>query len=145
MNTIAKCLAEAKRIAKSATLKDQLRHLDHLAALVMADMENLQQEELWVILLTTRNDVMSIEHLYKGSLNTTIVRIAEVFRAAILTNAAAIALVHNHPSGDPTPSAEDITLTKNVIRAGKLLDIEVMDHLVVAGGTYVSMKQRGHF
>lgn len=113
------------------------------AALVLYEMSALTQEHLWVILTDTRNHVLHIEKMYKGSLNASTVRVGEVFRAAIQRNAASILVVHNHPSGDPTPSQEDITLTRALIQAGRLLDIEVLDHLVIGQGRYVSLKERG--
>jgi len=113
------------------------------AALVLYEMSALSQEHLWVILTDTRNRVMHIEKMYRGSLNASTVRVGEVFRAAIQRNAAAILVVHNHPSGDPTPSPEDITLTRALIQAGRLLDIEVLDHLVIGQGRFVSLKERG--
>ncbi len=120
-----------------------VHHPSDVAALVSYEMEGFEQEHLWVILLDTRNRVISIERLYKGSLNASTVRIAELFRPAIQRNAASIALVHNHPSGDPAPSPEDVALTRGVIQAGKLLDIDLLDHLVIGQGKYVSMKERG--
>ncbi len=113
------------------------------AALVLYEMSALTQEHLWVILTDTRNRVLHIEKMYKGSLNASTVRVGEVFRAAIQRNAASILVVHNHPSGDPTPSQEDITLTRALIQAGHLLDIEVLDHLIIGQGRYVSLKERG--
>lgn len=113
------------------------------ADLVMYEMSALEQEELWVILLDTRNRVLKIESLYRGSLNSSQVRIGEVFKAAIKRNAAAIIVVHNHPSGDPTPSPDDIALTRAVIQAGKLMDVEVLDHLIIGLGRFVSLKERG--
>ncbi len=113
------------------------------ADLVMYDMVGLVQENLWVILTDTRNRVISIEKLYQGSLNASTVRVAELFRAAIIRNAASILVVHNHPSGDPTPSPEDIALTRAVVQAGRLLDIQVLDHLVIGRKRYVSLKERG--
>jgi len=113
------------------------------ADLVMYEMAGLVQENLWVILTDTRNRVMSIEKLYQGSLNASTVRVAELFRAAIIRTAACILVVHNHPSGDPTPSPEDIALTRAVVQAGRLLDIQVLDHLVIGRGRFVSLKERG--
>jgi DNA repair protein RadC len=113
------------------------------AALVMYEMSALEQEELWVILLDTRNRLIKIEKLYRGSLNSSMVRVGEVFKTAIRNNAASVLVLHNHPSGDPAPSPEDVSLTRAVVSAGKLLDIEVLDHLVVGGGKHVSLKERG--
>jgi DNA repair protein RadC len=113
------------------------------ANLVMYEMSSLEQEELRVMLLDTRNRVMAIRPVYKGSLNSSQIRVGEVFKDAIRTNAAHVLVVHNHPSGDPSPSAEDIAITRAIVQAGKLLDIEVLDHLVIGQGRYVSLKERG--
>lgn len=113
------------------------------AALVQFDMSILEQEELWVILLDTRNRVLHIEKVYRGSVNTSQVRIGELFRAAVRRNASALVVIHNHPSGDPTPSPDDVAVTRAIVAAGKLLDIEVLDHLVIGRGRYTSLKERG--
>ncbi len=113
------------------------------AALVQFDMSVLEQEELWVILLDTRNRVLHIEKVYRGSVNTSQVRIGELFRSAVRRNAAALVVVHNHPSGDPSPSPDDVAVTRAIVAAGKLLDIEVLDHLVIGMGRYASLKERG--
>jgi DNA repair protein RadC len=112
------------------------------AELVRYEMQGLIQEQLWVILLDTRNRKISVEKVYVGSLNASMVRVGELFRAAIQRSAASIILVHNHPSGDPAPSPEDTALTRSVVQAGKLLDIEVLDHLVIGRGSFVSMKEK---
>lgn len=114
------------------------------AMLIMMDMSLLEQEELWVLLLDARNRVMDIARVYKGSLHTTVVRTAELFRPAIRHNAAGVIIAHNHPSGDPSPSPEDVRLTEQCVQAGRLVDIDVLDHLVIgASGRYVSLKERG--
>ena len=113
------------------------------AALVQLEMQALQQEHLNVILLDTRNRLIKVEPVYRGSLNLSLVRIGELFHAAIQRSAASLIMVHNHPSGDPTPSPEDVALTRSAVQAGKLLDIEVLDHLVIGYGKFVSMKERG--
>ena len=110
---------------------------------ILFDMSHLEKEELRAILLNTRNRVMRIVPVYRGSLNSTQVRVGELFREAILENAAAILIAHNHPSGDPDPSPDDVGLTSAVVQAGELLDINVLDHLVVGAGRYVSLKERG--
>ncbi len=113
------------------------------AALVQHEMSAMEQEELWVLLLDTRNQVIAIEHIYRGSLNQSQVRIAELYKSAIRRSAASLIVVHNHPSGDPTPSPDDVAITRAILQAGKLLDIEVLDHLVIGQGRWVSMKERG--
>ena len=114
-----------------------------IANLVQLDMSALEQEQLRVLLLDTKNRVMSIRPLYVGSLNQSTVRVAEIFKAAIRENCAAIAIVHNHPSGDPTPSREDIGVTQDIVAAGQLLDIEVIDHVIIGQlGRFVSLRER---
>ncbi len=113
------------------------------AALLSYEMSGLEQEHLRVILLDTRNHVLEIREVYRGSVNSAQVRIAEVFRDAVRRNATAIVVAHNHPSGDPTPSPEDIALTRALVQAGKLLDILVLDHLIIGQGRFVSLKERG--
>ncbi len=113
------------------------------AMLVQYEMSALEQEVLKVILLDSRNRVMDITELYRGSLNSSQVRVGELFRPAIRRNSAALIVVHNHPSGDPAPSPDDIAITRAIVQAGKLLDIDVLDHLVIGKGRFVSMKERG--
>ncbi len=113
------------------------------AELVRYDMQGLVQENLWVILLDTRNRKIGVEKVYVGSLNASMVRVGELFRGALQRNAAGIIMAHNHPSGDPAPSPEDVTLTRAAVQAGKLLDVEVLDHLVIGHNSFVSMKEKG--
>ncbi|HZD58084.1 MAG TPA: DNA repair protein RadC [Anaerolineales bacterium] len=113
------------------------------AALVRYDMSALEQEQLRVMLLDTRNRVLDIPKVYQGSLNSSQVRIGELFKSAIRRNAAAVIVIHNHPSGDPTPSPDDVAITRAIVQAGKLLDIDVLDHLVIGAGRHVSLKERG--
>jgi DNA repair protein RadC len=113
------------------------------ANLLMSEMMFLEQEHLRLILLDTRSRVLQTPTIYKGSLNTSVVRIGELFRAAIKENAAAMILAHNHPSGDPSPSPEDINVTRQIIQAGELLNISVLDHVIIGNANYVSLKERG--
>jgi DNA repair protein RadC len=113
------------------------------ADLVKYEMSGFEQEHLRVILLDTRNRVLDIVEVYQGSLNSSPVRVGELFKAAIRRNAAALIVIHNHPSGDPTPSPDDVAVTRAIVQAGKLLDVDVLDHLVIAGGQFVSLKERG--
>ncbi len=113
------------------------------AALVQYEMSGLEQEHLRIILLDRRNRVLEIVELYRGSTSSAQVRVAEVFRDAIRKNASALIVVHNHPSGDPTPSPDDVALTRAIVQAGKMLDVDVLDHLVIGLGRWVSLKERG--
>jgi len=113
------------------------------ANLLLGEMGLLEQESMRVILLDTRNRVQAIQTIYQGSLNTTMVRVSELFREAVRANCAAIIVAHNHPSGDPSPSPEDVAITKDIVAAGKLLSIDVLDHLVIGRQSFVSLKERG--
>ena len=106
-------------------------------------LEHLDHEELWVLVLDTRNRLLTAEKLYKGTVNSTQTRIAEVFRQAIIENSPAILVAHNHPTGDPTPSPEDVAITRNIQEAGELLDIQVLDHLIVGRGSFTSLRGQG--
>ncbi len=113
------------------------------AALVQYEMSALEQEHLRVILLDRRNRVMETAEVYKGSVSSSQIRIGEVFREAVRKNASALVVIHNHPSGDPTPSPDDVAVTRAIVQAGKLLDVEVLDHLVIGQGKWISLKERG--
>ena len=114
------------------------------ANLVSAEMETLTQENLDVLLLNNKNRVIARRNIYIGTVNNSSVRTAEVLRPAVRENAPSIIVVHNHPSGDPTPSPEDIAVTVHLAAAGKLMDIELLDHIIIGhGGQFVSLKQKG--
>jgi DNA repair protein RadC len=113
------------------------------AALIQYEMSLLEQEILKVILLDNRNHVIDIVDVYRGSVNSSQVRMAEVFKPAVQRMAPAIIVSHNHPTGDPTPSPDDISVTRAMVQAGKILDIECLDHIVVGGSRFVSLKERG--
>jgi DNA repair protein RadC len=113
------------------------------AGLLLYEMSALEQEELRVMLLDVRNRVLDVINVYRGSLTSSQVRVGELFKHAIRRNAANIIVIHNHPSGDPTPSPDDIALTRAILQAGKLLDIDLLDHLVIGAGRYISLKERG--
>lgn len=109
----------------------------------MIEMAYLAQEQLRVLCLDTKNYVVHQQAVYQGTVNSSVVRAAEVFKPAVVRTCPAIVVVHNHPSGDPTPSPEDVRTTEQLRRAGEALDIEVPDHIVVGQQRYVSMKERG--
>jgi DNA repair protein RadC len=111
-----------------------------VANLVQYKMGHLEQEELWVLLLDSRNRHIRTDQLYRGSLNASSVRPAEIYRSGIRHNAASLIIVHNHPSGDPSPSPEDINLTRQLIEAGKMLDLPVLDHIIVGRQGFISIK-----
>jgi DNA repair protein RadC len=111
--------------------------------LIGYEMAALEQEQLRVVLLDTKNRIIRVTMVYQGSVNEASVRIAELFREAVRANAVSLIMVHNHPSGDPTPSSADVALTVEVVAAGKLLDIRVLDHLIIGQARHVSLKRLG--
>jgi DNA repair protein RadC len=121
----------------------QIRSPADVANLLMLEMGLLEREHMRTVLLDTKNRVQRIVNVYAGSLNTAVIRISEIFQEAIRANSAALIVVHNHPSGDPTPSPEDVRVTQKIVQAGELLNIDVLDHLVIGRNRYVSMKERG--
>ena len=120
-----------------------IRGTKDAASLLMSEMSHLEQEHLKVLYLSTRNHLLGIDTVYIGSINTTVIRIAEVFRGAVKRPCAAIIVAHNHPSGDTTPSPEDIEVTHQLVAAGQFLDITVLDHLIIGNNQYVSLRGRG--
>ena len=113
------------------------------ADLVQYEMGALEQEHLRVLLLDRRNRVLESVEIYRGSVNSSQVRVGEIFKEAVRKNASGVIVIHNHPSGDPTPSPDDVAVTRAIIQAGKLLDVDVLDHLVIGQGRWVSLKERG--
>ena len=114
------------------------------AASLLSEMSFLEQETMRTILLDTKNRVVAMPIIYRGSLHTTVIRVSELFKEAVRQNCAALIVAHNHPSGDPTPSPEDVAVTGEIVKAGKILDIDVLDHVVIGGvGRFVSLKERG--
>jgi DNA repair protein RadC len=120
-----------------------VRTPEDVFALAGAEMALLEQEQLRVLLLDTRNRVLRTVTVAQGHVNGAQVRIAELFREAVRANAPALVLLHNHPSGDPTPSRADVELTQSAVQAGRLLGIDVVDHLVVGQGRFCSLRRLG--
>lgn len=111
---------------------------------LMAEMRNLKQEHFVALYLNTKNQVIHRQTIFIGSLNSSIVHPREVFKEAIKRSAASIICAHNHPSGDPTPSNEDIHVTKRLHESGKVLGIELLDHLIIGDHKYISLKEKGY-
>ena len=159
-NKIERTLSEMRRLhdklnnqlSSSPVDRPTIHSPNDIYEVLKCFMTELDHEELWVVCLDTRNRVMSLNQIYKGSLNQSQVRVAELFKRAIIDNACSIVIAHNHPSGDPSPSPDDVAVTRAVVEAGNLLDIEVLDHLVIGGRlsspgveiAFVSLKERGH-
>jgi DNA repair protein RadC len=120
-----------------------IRSPGDVARPLVADMGRLEREELRVLSLNTKNVVQRATTVYVGNVSASLVRIGELFRDAVRLDAAGIVLVHNHPSGDPTPSPDDLHLTAEAIAAGRLLDVDVLDHVVIGHDAWVSLRDRG--
>jgi DNA repair protein RadC len=110
---------------------------------LLAEMGRLEREEMRVVLLDTRNGIVASPTVYRGNVSVALVRVGELFRDAVRLHASRLILVHNHPSGDPTPSPDDLHLTAEAVAAGRLLDIAVLDHLVLGHGAWLSLRDRG--
>ncbi|MBO8137256.1 MAG: DNA repair protein RadC [Desulfotomaculum sp.] len=141
---IKAALELSKRLALSpAAKRATIQSPDDAAALVMENMRYLDREHFCILLLNTKNQVLAVETISVGTLNSSLVHPRELFKVAVKRSAAALILLHNHPSGDPTPSREDINITKRIIESGKILGISVLDHLVIGDNKYTSLKAEG--
>lgn len=140
--TLKAAAALADRLQAPADTRPVLSSPQDVAS-YLNDMSYAETEHLRVVLLDTRNRPLRKVEVYQGSVNTSLIRVGEVFREAVRANASSIIVAHNHPSGDPSPSPEDVAVTRAMVDAGRLLDIEVLDHLVLSSGGFVSLKARG--
>ncbi len=111
------------------------------ANLVMVEMAYLDHEELRILLLNAKNQVVGNICRYRGTVNNSVLRVAEIFRPAITSNCPGLIVCHNHPSGDPTPSQDDLEVTEQLLEAGRLLEIELLDHIIIGAGRFVSLKE----
>lgn len=150
--TLMAAFALARRMA--AELRSEAPLLDtpeRIADVLREEVRHLPAEQFLVVLLNTRRRLLKVERISQGTLDTILVHARDVFRAAIAANASAIVLAHNHPSGDPTPSEADIKVTRDLIRAGQLLKIELLDHVILGRATqerpkdYCSLRELGYF
>jgi DNA repair protein RadC len=146
--TLARCLKASLELGRRLSLErdddlHQVRSPADAANFVMPMLATKDQEHFMVLMMDTKNRILQAQTLYIGNVNTQIIRVAEVFKQAIKRNAPSIILAHNHPSGDPMPSPEDIRCTERIVEAGRLMDIDVLDHIVVGRNRFVSLKQRG--
>lgn len=141
---IMAALELGRRVAvASAWDRPSIRSPENAAALVMEEMRHLDREHFWALLLNTKNQVLARETISIGTLNSSAIHPRELFKAAIRRSAAAVILVHNHPSGDPTPSQQDIEVTRRLVDAGNIIGISVLDHLVIGDNKFTSFKAKG--
>ena len=115
-----------------------------IAGYVMEDLRFLPQEQFGAVYLSTKNQLIAYRTLTIGTINASLAKSREVFRYALRYNAAAVVLVHNHPSGNPEPSHEDIVVTQRIADAGQIMEIPVLDHIIIGDGTFVSLCERGY-
>lgn len=141
---IKAALELGRRLNQQDSQVVRIKSPQDVAAWVMEDLRYLQHEQFRILLLNTKNVIIACEEVSRGSLNSSIVHPREVFARAIRRSAAAVILVHNHPSGDPTPSQEDINITRRLVEVGRLVGIEVLDHLVIGDGVFASLKEKGY-
>ncbi len=133
-----------KRVSSMAPeVRPVIRSPQDVSILLMEEMRHLDREQFRTVLLNTKNQVLETEVVSVGSLSSSIVHPREVFKNPIKKSAAALILVHNHPSGDPTPSREDIEVTNRLAEAGKILGIEILDHIIIGDNKYSSLKEKG--
>ncbi len=132
----------AKRLTHSPEKKYQILSVWDAVSLVRMDMMYLDTEQMRVLVLDTKNQVLANVCLYQGTVNSAVLRAAEIFRPAIARKGTNIIVCHNHPSGDAVPSPEDIEVTKQLVEAGKVLDIDVLDHLIIGNPGYTSLKEQ---
>ncbi|MDP3044353.1 MAG: DNA repair protein RadC [Eubacteriales bacterium] len=133
-----------RRVAAAPAVgRPVIRTPDDAAAVVMENFRHLDREHFGVLVLNTKHQVLAHERVSVGTLNSSSVHPREVFKNAVRRNAAALVLVHNHPSGDPTPSRQDIELTRRLVEAGQIMGIEILDHIIVGDNKYTSFKAEG--
>jgi DNA repair protein RadC len=124
--------------------RPQVRSPEDAAKLLIPEMAGLEQEQMRVLLMNSKNQVVGMSLVYQGSVDTTVIRMSELFRDAVRLNCPSIIVAHSHPSGDPSPSPSDVSTTTEIVKSGKLLHITVIDHLVIGnGGRWVSLKELG--
>ncbi len=140
-----KSLAElSTRISKTQALsKMQISSPSSVAGIYMEEMRHLQQEHLKIVLLDTKNNIISDSTISMGTVNASLINPREVFIHALKNSAVHMIILHNHPSGDPSPSKEDIAVTRRLIEAGELIGIKLLDHIVIGDGKYISLKEKG--
>jgi len=137
-------LAEwTRRAQQPAPFSQTVIHTAADAAHLLRTMTHLRQEHVCLILLDSQKQVLAIPTIYIGTVNMTILRTGEIFREVLAHNAPAFILAHNHPSGDPQPSPQDVQFTRTLVDAGHLLDVQVIDHLIMGRQGWVSLKEKG--
>lgn len=134
----------SKRLSSQQAIKEfKITSPSSIAKIYMEEMRYFRQEHFKVVYLDTKNNIMGNRDITIGTINSTIVHPREVFTDAVKSSSTSIIVLHNHPSGDPSPSIEDIEVTKRLLEAGKILGIYLLDHIVIGDGEYISLKEKG--
>lgn len=133
-----------KRLSKPRDKRLRIKKPSDIVSLIMTDIFFMEQEVFIVITLNSKNNVLSKKEIFKGSLNSSLVHPREVFKEALKSSAASIIVCHNHPSGDPNPSKEDINVTKRIKECGNIMGIELLDHIIIGDNDYISLKEEGY-
>ncbi len=141
--TVVAAVELGKRVSSERPSRAGIKGPDDAAELLLEQMRYLDREHFKTVLLNSKNQVLGIEVISIGSINASMVHPREIFRTAIKRNAAAVVLAHNHPSGDPSPSSDDIQVTERVLRAGQLIGVDVLDHLIIGDKCYISLRRQG--
>jgi len=140
---IVACFELGRRLAKFKTDKKKpVKNARDMAKIFIPEMSSLKKEHFKGVFLDSKNRIIKEETIFVGSLTESVVHPREIFQIALNENAAALILIHNHPSGDPTPSEEDIKITKELVKAGNILGIPVLDHIIIGNNNYVSLKEK---
>lgn len=140
---IAAAVELGRRLATARPVRPRVRCPADVSRLLMAGMKDLDREHFYLVQLNTKHYVLGVDLISIGTLNGSMVHPREVFRAAVRRGAAALILVHNHPSGDPTPSPEDVQVTRRLVEAGRIMGIDVLDHVIIGNQRYVSLREAG--
>ena len=143
---IVACFELGRRLSSFKECKNQtINQAKDLVKVIQAEMNNLKKEHLKCVFLNSRKRMIKEETIFIGTLDSSVIHPREIFKAAIEESAAAIIIIHNHPSGDIMPSDEDIIITEQIVETGKIIGIEVLDHIIIADGKYFSFKEMGYF
>jgi len=142
-SSIVAAVELGRRVGAEMPVGSVVRRPEDAAAVLVEDMRYLDREHFKIVLLDTRNRVLGTEVVSIGSLNSSVVHPREIFKICVKRSAAAVILAHNHPSGDPSPSEEDVEVTERIVRAGMVLGIDVLDHLIIGDNCYVSLRELG--
>jgi len=137
------CLELAKRIFEYKPEKNQVRSTQDVVNMLMPELRFEKQEKLFAVFLGTKNYLIKRKLVSVGGIDVNVFKPKEILYMAVRENSSAMIIVHNHPSGDPEPSEDDIKITKKLVEAGRVIGIPIQDHIIIGDGTYISMKERG--